>query len=90
MHPHYKPDSTPIQSGSIETGSKLNSIHIDRVHTIVGISAELLDYTPQPMLTAIVSMLYHSDEGMQLLAVSIRRRNVSLSRRYRKPMAGLT
>ena len=40
-YPHYKPDSIPIQSGSIETGSKLDSvphdsIHIDRVRTIVG------------------------------------------------------
>ena len=48
VHPHYKPDSIPIQSGSSETGSKLDSIHIDRVRTIVGSSAEHLGYLPNP------------------------------------------
>ena len=77
-------DSIPIQSGSIETGSKLDSIHIDRVRTIVGSSAELLGFPPQPR-PAIAGMQYCSDEGTQPLAVSTRRRNVSSSGRYCKP-----
>ena len=84
-YPHYKPDSIPIQSGSIETGSKLDSIHIDRVRTIVGSSAELLGFPPQPRLAAIAGMQYCSDEGTQPLAVLTRRRNVSSSGRYCKP-----
>ena len=38
-YPHYKPDSIPIESESIETGSKLDSIRIDRVCTIVRVAA---------------------------------------------------
>ena len=37
------------------------------------------------MLAAVAGMQYRSDEGMQLLTVSIRRRNVSSSGRYCKP-----
>ena len=82
VHLHYKPDSIPIQSGSIETGSKLDSIHIDCVHTIVGSSAELL-WVPYPThASGKADMQYRSDEGTQALAVSTRRRNVSSSGRY--------
>ena len=36
---------------------------------IVGSSAELLGYPPQPMLMEIASMQYRSDKGTQLLTV---------------------
>ena len=56
----------------METGSKLDSIHIDRVRTMYSrySSAELLciGYPPQPMLAAVAGMQYHSDEGTQPLA----------------------